>query len=103
MQETLKRLGDLNILEYIDQAKYKWKIGCYVPEKAWSFFSDKDDASKSKCGCFLVQEQVTADDASAEEVCSYTPAQQDRKSSEQAMDKAEGVGSSLVKGNGGES
>ena len=97
MEETLKRLGDLNILEYIDQAKYKWKVGCYVPEKTWAFFSDKDDASKSKCGCFLVQEKLTADEASAQEVCAYTPTQQDKKSSGDAMDQAQGVGSSLVK------
>ena len=97
MEETLKRLGDLNILEYIDQAKYKWKVGCYVPEKTWAFFSEKDDASKSKCGCFLVQEKLTADEASAQEVCAYTPTQQDKKSSGDAMDQAQGVGSSLVK------
>ena len=96
MEETLKRLGDLNILEYIDQAKYKWKVGCYVPEKTWAFSSDKDDASKSKCGCFLVQEKLTADEASAQEVCAYTPTQQDKKSSGDAMDQAEGVGSSIV-------
>ena len=51
---------------FIDPSKFKWKTGCYIPMRSSWFWGEPKDQSKSKCGCFLVDESLRA---GAEEAC----------------------------------
>ena len=69
------------------------------PCRSW-FFGDSDDPSKSKCGCFLVDNTLTMSvpDEHAGEVCAYTPTQIDRKDTNAAFKRAEALPASIVEG-----
>merc|ERR1711998_296879 len=74
----------------LDPKRFRWKVGCYIPKKTSWFWPESDDVSKSKCGCFLTDETMTA--AATEEtepqMCTYTPMQVDSKAANMALDAA---------------
>ena len=82
-EQVVKFLTELDpdaaVGNFLDPKRYAWSTRCYVPKTTSWLWGDKDDRSKSKCMCVLVDNTLTAEatqDAETQ-MCSYTPMEVD--------------------------
>ena len=74
---------------FLDPGRFQWRVGCYVPKKTTWFWGEKDDLSKSKCGCFLQDTKISAEGGSnGESMCSYAPMEVDARAVETSTESA---------------
>ena len=76
---------------FLDPKRYSWETRCYMPKTTSWLWGDKDDRSKSKCMCVLVDKSLTAEatqDAETQ-MCSYTPMEVDEAAVSSRLDGAE--------------
>ena len=82
---------DAAVGNFLDPKRYSWETRCYMPKTTSWLWGDKDDRSKSKCMCVLVDNTLTAEatqDAETQ-MCSYTPMEVDEAAVSSRLDGAE--------------
>ena len=93
--EVVKFLTEMDphaaVGNFLDPKRYSWETRCYMPKTTSWLWGDKDDRSKSKCMCVLVDKSLTAEatqDAETQ-MCSYTPMEVDEAAVSSRLDGAE--------------
>ena len=93
-EQVVKFLTELDpdaaVGNFLDPKRYAWSTRCYVPKTTSWLWGDKDDRSKSKCMCVLVDNALTAEATpdSETQMCSYMPMEVDEKAAESSLNGA---------------